>query len=129
MLHLKRREKYAFCTTKITALCTEIIKHEEFIIHRHYTVPATSSDWNISLNKNNPEVCHSCMIYVTLEDTTASLKEHLVEHSQVKLKAYSKEIVPSHKLNVKEKKFPQNIRYVVVSQNIFSAAGNVRHSV
>lgn len=88
---------------------------------------ATSSDWNISLNKNNPEVGHLCMIYVTLEDTTASLKKYLVEHSQVKLKAYSEKSVPPHKLNVK--KIRQNIRYVVVSQSIFSAAESVRHSV
>lgn len=69
---------------------------------------ATSSDWNISLNKNSPEVGHLCMIYVTLKDTIASLKKYLVEHSQVKLKAYRKEIVPPHKVNVK-KKLPQNI--------------------
>lgn len=68
---------------------------------------ATSNDWNISLNKNSPEVGHLCMIYVTLKDTIASLKKFLVEHSQVKLKAYRKEIVPPHKLNVKKKKKPK----------------------
>lgn len=62
---------------------------------------ATFTDWNISLKKkNNPEVIHLCMIYVTLEDTIASLKKYLVEHSQVKLKAYSKGFVPPDKLNV-----------------------------
>lgn len=89
---------------------------------------ATSSDWNISLNKNNPEVDYLCMIYMTLEDMIASLKKYLVEHSEIKLKAYVKEIVPPHKLNVK-KKVRQKIRHVVVSRNIFSAAENVRYSV